>query len=90
MLPKLLRIGYFHKGPTQLKSAMHSIAANHALIDGNKRLSWACAKVMALMNNFTLHVGVDEAESEIIALASGKHDANSLREVIQDWLKDNE
>ena len=75
---------------SKIAALMHSIAANHALVDGNKRISWACGKVMALINNFTFHVGVDEAESEIIALASGKHDVNSLREVIQDWLIENE
>ena len=75
---------------SKIAALMHSIGANHALIDGNERLSWACGKVMALMNNFTFDLRIDEAESEILALASGKHNADSLREVIQDWLKENE
>ena len=36
MLPKLLRIGYFHKGPTQLKSASKRMMM---LLIGNANLN---------------------------------------------------
>ena len=29
---------------------MHSLARNHALVDGNKRLAWAAARVFCLLN----------------------------------------
>jgi death on curing protein len=52
---------------------LHSICANHALIDGNKRLAWAAAVVFIAMNNGTPvpDVDVDRAEAFMLAVADG-------------------
>ncbi|MFC7544845.1 type II toxin-antitoxin system death-on-curing family toxin [Plantactinospora sp. GCM10030261] len=51
---------------------LHSICMNHALIDGNKRLAWAAARVFLALNEVPIRdVDVDQAESLVMAVASG-------------------
>jgi death-on-curing protein len=50
---------------------MHSLAPNHALVDGNKRLAWAANRVFCLINGRDLTFTVDEAESLVLAVARG-------------------
>ena len=50
---------------------MHSVARNHALVDGNKRLAWAATRVFCLLNAHDLTFTVDEAEALVLAVASG-------------------
>jgi death-on-curing protein len=66
---------------------MHSLASNHALIDGNKRLTWASGRLFVIINDRDFKVGVDEAEEVIVGLASGQLDAKSLAPIIKEWLK---
>ena len=56
---------------------LHSVCMNHALVDGNKRLAWASARVFLALNGVPLaDVDVDPAERFVITVADG-----SLREV---------
>jgi death-on-curing protein len=71
----------------KIAAMMHSLAANHALIDGNKRLTWSSGRLFAILNNLDFYVGIDEAEGVIISLASGELDAKSLAPIIGKWLK---
>ena len=71
----------------KIAALMHSLAANHALIDGNKRLTWSSGRLFAILNDLDFHVGIDEAEEVIISLASGGLDAKSLAPIIGKWLK---
>ena len=66
--------------PHKVAALMESIARNHALVDGNKRLTWSAARVFCLLNGTDLSYDVDEAESLILALAQGQLDLNSLAE----------
>jgi death-on-curing protein len=51
---------------------LHSICMNHALIDGNKRLAWAGARVFLAHNGVPLAaVDVDAAEAFVLAVAAG-------------------
>jgi death-on-curing protein len=50
---------------------MHSLARNHALVDGNKRLAWAATRVFCLMNGRDLAFTVEDAESFVLAVATG-------------------
>lgn len=57
-----------------LKAAalLHSICMNHALIDGNKRLAWAAARVFLGLNGIMIQdVDVDQAEALVMSVASG-------------------
>jgi death on curing protein len=58
---------------------LHSVCMNHALIDGNKRLAWAAARVLLALNDIALvDVDVDGAETFVMAVAHG-----SMREVTE-------
>ncbi len=57
---------------------MHSIARNHALVDGNKRLAWAATRVFCLLNGRDLSFEVDEAEQLVVGVASGELDVPEL------------
>ena len=60
----------------ELKAAalLHSLARNHPLVDGNKRLAWAGLRTMLLLNSVELRYTEDEAYDFVIAVASGAID----------------
>jgi len=68
--------------PTKVAALIHSVARNHALIDGNKRLAWAGGRIFCLMNGFDIQMSHDEAYDMIIAVASGELDVHGLSEII--------
>lgn len=57
---------------------MHSLARNHALVDGNKRLAWAATRVFCLLNGIDLALDVDEAEALVLSVAAGDLDVPDL------------
>jgi death on curing protein len=66
---------------------MHSLARNHALVDGNKRLAWAATRVFCLLNGRDLVVQVDEAEALVQAVARGEFEAGEIATVIEKHLR---
>ena len=62
---------------------MHSLARNHALLDGNKRLAWAATRIFCLMNGRDLVLSVDEAEQMVLAVAAGDLDVPELAETLR-------
>jgi death-on-curing protein len=52
---------------------LHSLCANHALIDGNKRLAWSATVVFIVLNtgSAVADVDVDAAEAMMLAVARG-------------------
>jgi death on curing protein len=57
---------------------MHSLARNHALLDGNERLAWAAMRVFCLLNGRDLDFSVDEAEALVQAAARGEVDVTGI------------
>jgi death on curing protein len=57
---------------------LHSIARNHALVDGNKRLAWTAMRAFCLLNGHDLRYDVDEAEALVVGAASGTLDVNEI------------
>jgi death-on-curing protein len=53
---------------------LHSLARNHALVDGNKRLALAATIAFYGMNGVRLTATNDEAYDLVIAVASGELD----------------
>jgi death-on-curing protein len=51
---------------------LHSLVRNHALVDGNKRLAWAAARVFHLLDGRDLTYTVDEAERLMLQAAAGE------------------
>ncbi|GAB3599802.1 type II toxin-antitoxin system death-on-curing family toxin [Kineococcus gypseus] len=61
---------------------MHSLARNHPLVDGNKRLAWSATRVFCLLNGTDLVMDVDAAERMVLGVAAGELDAAALADVI--------
>lgn len=67
----------------QAAALIHSLARNHALVDGNKRLAWSGMKVFLLMNEVRLTYTVDDAEQFVLQIARGDIDVAEISEWIQ-------
>lgn len=65
---------------------LHSLVRGHALLDGNKRLAWASARVMLLMNDVELIYDIDEAEAMMLAAAQGDIDVAEIASPIEVWM----
>ena len=66
---------------------MHSLARNHALVDGNKRLAWAATRTFCLLNRRDLQFTVDDAEQFVLAVARGELDVPDITAVLGDHLR---
>lgn len=63
---------------------MHSLARNHPLIDGNKRLAWAATRIFCLLNGEDLrYVSVDAAEDFVLSVARGDLEVEDIAEWIR-------
>jgi death-on-curing protein len=72
----------------KVAALLHSIARNHALVDGNKRLAWSAARVFCLVNGHDLDLGIDEAEAMVVGAAAGSLDVPALAKLVGDALRD--
>lgn len=61
---------------------MESLAHNHAVVDGNKRLSWYATWVFLHVNghHVSTHFDVDEAERFVLAVCQGELDVPKIAE----------
>jgi len=66
---------------------LHSLARNHALVDGNKRLAWAATRVFCLLNGRDLAFAVDEAEALVLAVARGELEVPDIAGSIDEHLR---
>jgi death on curing protein len=62
---------------------LHSIARNHALVDGNKRLAWLGAVVFLDLNGFEVDLADDEAFELVMAVARGEMDVDDIAAALQ-------
>lgn len=53
---------------------MHSIARNHPLVDGNKRLAWSATRAFCLLSGYDIRYLTDAAEAFVLAVAAGELD----------------
>lgn len=62
---------------------MHSLARNHPLVDGNKRLAWAATRVFLMLNGRDLVIpSIDEAEALVLSVATGALDQPALAKAL--------
>jgi len=73
--------------PEKVAALLHSVARNHALVDGNKRLAWSAARVFCLMNERDLELDVDEAEAMVVGAAAGTLDVPALATIVGNALR---
>ena len=73
--------------PDKVAALMHSIARNHALIDGNKRLAWSAARLFCLMNDVDIKMNRDRAYELVVAVASGQIELAELSASLKKAIK---
>lgn len=68
-----------------LKAAalLHSVARNHALIDGNKRLAWLAAVVFLDLNGCAPNIRDNEAFRLVMDVAEGTADVEEIAQRLQ-------
>jgi death on curing protein len=59
---------------TKAGALLHSLARNHPLVDGNKRLAWLATWVLLAKNGVVLEPEDDEAYELVVAVAAGTID----------------
>ncbi|THV32254.1 type II toxin-antitoxin system death-on-curing family toxin [Glycomyces paridis] len=70
----------------KVAALMHSLARNHALIDGNKRLAFMAAYMMYSLNGYELDPpSVDDGEEFVLAVARGDHEVPEIAKVLATW-----
>ena len=62
---------------------LHSIARNHALIDGNKRLAWSAARLFCLMNDLDIKMKEDKAYETVVRVAAGQIEMDELVKILK-------
>ncbi len=62
---------------------LHSIARNHALIDGNKRLAWSAARLFCLMNDLDIKMKQDKAYEMVVRVAAGQIEMDELVKILK-------
>ncbi|OXM50872.1 type II toxin-antitoxin system death-on-curing family toxin [Amycolatopsis thailandensis] len=66
---------------------LESLARNHALIDGNKRLSWMATFVFYGLNGHDLDAPEDDAYDLVIAMSIGSRTYRDAAGELESWAK---
>ncbi|WP_300007149.1 type II toxin-antitoxin system death-on-curing family toxin [Pseudonocardia sp.] len=71
---------------TKAAALLHSLAGNHALIDGNKRLAWAATAVFLGINGHRVETTDGEVVEFVLAVAAGEPaELPDIAERLQAW-----
>lgn len=57
---------------------LHSLAGNHALVDGNKRIALLATVVFLRINGYRLDLADDQAFDLVLSVAAGQLDAADI------------
>ena len=64
----------------------HSLARNHALVDGNKRLAWTACRTFLAINGEWISAPQDERFDFVIRVATGfEPDLDTIAEQLRAW-----
>jgi death-on-curing protein len=72
---------------TKAAALMHSLARNHAFVDGNKRVSWLAAGAFYWINGLELDAPEDPAYDLVIAVATGDLDMADIATALAGWTR---
>ena len=71
---------------TKAAALLHSLARNHALVDGNKRLAWAAATVFLGINGHRVDADNDDVVEFVVAVAAGElDDVGAIAARLREW-----
>ena len=87
--PQTTLMGQDAHRSTAAKAAalLESLAKNHALIDGNKRLGWAACSVILSLNALEISetVSNDDVYDLVVAVASSRVTLEQVCATLSDW-----
>jgi death on curing protein len=70
----------------KVAALLHSLARNHAMLDGNKRLAYAAAKQMYGLNGYHLKPpSPEEGDDFIRAVAQGDYEVAEIANTLVKW-----
>ncbi len=72
--------------PIKAAAMSHSIIKNHALVDGNKRTTWALMVAFLFLNDFKHNFTADEGYAWTLALATDSMTIEEAARVIEQHL----
>ena len=72
---------------TKAAALLHSLARNHAFVDGNKRVAWLAAGAFYWANGWELDAPDDPAYDLVIAVATGELDVDAIAEQLARWAR---
>jgi death on curing protein len=71
---------------TKAAALLESLARNHALIDGNKRLAWVATRLFLVLNGADVRVPTPELGDEFVrAVAQGHVDLAEIADQLRGW-----
>jgi death on curing protein len=70
-----------------LKAAalLQSLARNHALVDGNKRLAWTACRTYLAINSQWIKASEDQRFELVIRVATGDEHIDAIAEQLRAW-----
>lgn len=66
---------------------MHSLARNHAFVDGNKRIAWLSAGAFYWINEFLLDAPEDPAYDLVISVTTGALEVPQIASTLASWVR---
>jgi death-on-curing protein len=75
---------------TKAAALLHSLARNHAFVDGNKRVAWLSAGAFYWINGMLLDAPDDPAYDLVIAVATGEADVPQIAQTLAPWVRPRE
>lgn len=76
---------------TKAAALLHSLARNHALVDGNKRLAWLATYVFLDVNGRRVTATNDEVIEFVLAVAAGElDDVAAIAARLRPWASDSD
>nr|WP_225952745.1 type II toxin-antitoxin system death-on-curing family toxin [Mycobacterium sp. OAS707] len=86
--PRATVLGQDAYSDVHLKAAalLHSLARNHALVDGNKRLAWTACRTFLALNDQWISAPEDDRFDLVIAVADGSlRELDEIAEQLRNW-----
>lgn len=73
--------------PSKAAALLHSLARNHPLVDGNKRLAWLATYVFCAKNGRELDPPDPDAYELVVRVAAGElDDVSEIAHILDGWL----
>lgn len=73
--------GYHRSMSRKAAALLHSMAANHGFVDGNKRTAWLLVEILLARSGFALAIPDDERIDDLVVdVARGKLDFAAIAE----------